>query len=95
MSDSLDYKKLANQLMFDLSDEEVVGIEEEFQILLKQLELLDEIDTDGVEAMIYPLEPITTFMREDIVGDVLTQEEALSNAKKVKERHVHVPKVVR
>ena len=35
----LDYRKLANQLMFDLSDEEVAELDAEFDTLLKQIEL--------------------------------------------------------
>lgn len=95
MSDSLNYKALANKLMFDLSDDEVKFVEAEFEMLLKQIDLLDHIDTEGVEEMVYPLFPVTTFLREDEVSDVLSQDAVLQNAKKVKEGHVHVPKVVR
>lgn len=90
----MDYKKLANQLMFDLTEEEIAHVEAEFQVLLKQIDLLDHIDTSDVEEMVYPFDEDTAFMREDEVSDVLLQKDVLRNAKKVKEGHVLVPKVV-
>lgn len=89
------FKKLAHQIMFDLSDEEIDEIQDEFKVLLTQMDLLSEIDTEGVEEMVYPFEFETSFIREDEVVNVLTQEVALSNVSSTKEGHVHVPKVVR
>lgn len=91
----LDYRKLANQLMFDLSDEEVVELDKEFDTLLKQIDLLDTIDTEGVEPMVYPFEASTTFLREDEVGHVLDQSDVLKNVKKERAGHILVPKVVK
>lgn len=53
------------------------------------------MDTDGVEPMVYPFEAPTTFLREDVVSDVLSQEDALKNVKDARMGHVHVPKVVK
>lgn len=89
------FKKLAHGIMFDLSDEEVSQLQTEFKELLKQISLLEEIDTEGVEEMIYPFEASTSYLREDSVDHVISQEEALSNAKSVKAGHIHVPKVVK
>ena len=82
------FKKLAHDIMFDLNDEEVSELQEEFKVLLQQIELLDGIDTEGVEAE-------TTFLREDSVDNVISQEAALLNVKSAKAGHVHVPKVVK
>lgn len=89
------FKKLANQLMFDLCDEEIEELQEDFTVLVKQLDLLNKIDTDDVEEMIYPFEAETSFLREDVIDHVISQEDALSNAKSVMAGHVHVPKVVK
>lgn len=89
------FKKLANDIMFEISDEEAEELKDEFQLLLDQIEVLNEIDTDGVEEMIYPFEAETTFLREDTCARVITQQEALSNVKSAKAGHVHVPKVVK
>lgn len=91
----LDYRKLANQLMFDLSDEEIVELDHEFDALLKQIDLLDTIDTENVETMVYPFEAPTTFLREDEVENVLEQSDVLKNVKKERAGHILVPKVVK
>lgn len=88
-------KKLANQLMFDVSDEEIVELQKEFEKLSEQMELLNKIDTEGVEEMVYPFEEPTTFLREDEVDVVISKEDALVNAKRVKDDYVLVPKVVK
>ncbi|MCR0568670.1 Asp-tRNA(Asn)/Glu-tRNA(Gln) amidotransferase subunit GatC [[Clostridium] innocuum] len=89
------FKKLAHDIMFDLNDEEVSELQEEFKVLLQQIELLNGIDTEGVEEMIYPFEAETTFLREDSVDNIIPQESALLNVKSAKAGHVHVPKVVK
>lgn len=89
------FKKLAHDIMFDVNEEEVKKLQEEFKVLLEQIEVLDEINTDGVEEMIYPFEADTAFLREDVVDNVISQEEALANAASVRAGHVHVPKVVK
>lgn len=93
--ETIDFKALANQLMFDLTDQEVDDISKEFETLLKQMELLDVIDTTGVEEMVYCFETPTTFIREDEVDHVFTQAQALANAPKQREGHFEVPKVVK
>lgn len=89
------FKKLARDIMFEISDSEAVELQEEFKELLSQIEALEEIDTENVEEMIYPFEAECVFLREDRVERVITQEEALSNVKSAKAGHVHVPKVVK
>ncbi|NBK97396.1 MAG: Asp-tRNA(Asn)/Glu-tRNA(Gln) amidotransferase subunit GatC [Erysipelotrichia bacterium] len=89
------FKKLANQIMFDLSDEEVSELQEDFKTLTKQMELLDKIDTEGVEPMVYPFEDATSYLREDVVSNQISQEEALLNAPKKQNGQIVVPKVVK
>ena len=60
-------KKLARDLMFELNDQEVSELKEEFEGLLHQIQAFDKIDTENVERMIYPFEDETTFLREDVV----------------------------
>ena len=93
--EQIDFKALAHQLMFDLSDAEVRDIENEFNTLLKQMDLMNAIDTDGVEPQVYCLDDETTFIRDDQVSNVFTQQQALANAPKVRDGHFVVPKVVK
>ena len=89
------FHKLANDLKFDLSDEEIEELKKDFVAVEKQVSLFEKVDTEGVEPMVYPFEAPTTFLREDVVSDVLTPEEALTNVKDARMGHVHVPKVVK
>lgn len=89
------FRKLANDLRFDLNDEEIEHLKLLFKRVANQVEKFDAIDTEGVEPMIYPFEAPTTFLREDEVAEVLTQEEVLKNVKDARMGHVHVPKVVK
>ncbi|MDQ0362796.1 Asp-tRNA(Asn)/Glu-tRNA(Gln) amidotransferase subunit GatC [Breznakia pachnodae] len=88
------FKKLANQIMLDLNDEEAASLQNDFEVLLQQMDLLNKIDTTDVEEMIYPFETPTAYLREDEVSNVLSQEDALKNAPEVKEGQIIVPKVV-
>ena len=71
---------LAHQLRFDLGDKEAQDITDEFNVLIDQMDLLNKIDTQGVEPMVYPFEEPTPFMREDVVNHVLSAPDALKNA---------------
>lgn len=88
-------KELALDLKFVVTDEEAADIENDFVLLEGMLAFFDEIDTEGVEEMIYPFEEATDFIREDEVSNVISQKEALLNVPKVKQGHIVVPKVVR
>ena len=89
------FKKLAHQLMFDLSDEEADGIVKEFGELETQMSLLDQVNTDDTEEMIYPFEQATTFLRDDVVTNVISQADAMKNVTKNLEGHFVLPKVVK
>ena len=58
-------KELANRIMFDVNEEEAQNIINDFETFEKQLAILNEIDTDGVEEMIYPFDTPTSFLRKD------------------------------
>ncbi len=88
-------KKLANQVMFDLSDEECEELQEEFVTYLKQLDLLNKINTDDVEEMVYPFDTPTSFIRDDEHEYALSQEDAMANVPLKNENYVVVPKVVK
>ena len=92
--DAAYFKKLAEQLMFRLTDEEAGWIKKEFDTLMSQLHLLDAIDTEDTEEMVYPFEDETYYMREDTVTSVLSQDDALANVKSKIEGHFALPKVV-
>lgn len=88
------FKNLAKQLRFDLTDKEAQAIADEFSVLIDQMSLLDRIDTDSVDPMVYPFEKPTSFMREDVPDQVLSAQEALKNAPSAKNGFFVTKKVV-
>lgn len=88
-------KSLAHQLLFDLSDEEARALVAEFDALRQELSFLDAVDTENTEEMVYPFEAPTSFLRPDVVTNVISQEEALANVDKKIEGHFVLPKVVK
>ncbi len=88
------FKQLALNLRFSLSDEEALAIQAEFETLISQMALLERIDTDGVEPMIYPNEEVQDFLREDEAIHTLALDDVMRNAPKEKNGYVVVQKVV-
>ncbi len=56
----------------------------EFDVLTQQIQLFDKVDTEGVEPMVYPFEEETSFLREDEVTHVLTQEGAAQRGQRTR-----------
>ena len=74
-------KLYANKLMFDMKDEEYQTLQEEFDIILKQMDLIGKIDgIEKVSPMTFPFPNTDTALREDEEGDYLTVSEVLENA---------------
>jgi aspartyl-tRNA(Asn)/glutamyl-tRNA(Gln) amidotransferase subunit C len=88
------FKDLANQLRFSLSDAEAQDIKNEFDVLIDQMDLLNKIDTEGIEPMVYPFDEETSYMREDVADQVLPVQEVLKNAPKTKNGFFVTQKVV-
>ena len=88
------FKDQANQLRFSLSDAEAQDIKNEFDVLIDQMDLLNKIDTEGIEPMVYPFDEETSFMREDVADQVLPVQEVLKNAPKTKNGFFVTQKVV-
>lgn len=88
-------RALASDLRFELSDAEIEELKQRFERLERQIAEFEKVDTENVEPMIYPFETPTSYLREDVVDEVLSQEEVLANVKDARMGHVHVPKVVK
>ena len=87
-------KQLGLKTMFRISDKEMPALIEEYDIFMHHVEVLEKIDTTGVEPMAYPYEIETSFLREDVPNDVISTKDALKNAKTVQDNQIKVPKVV-
>ncbi len=88
-------KKYSEKLMFKMSEDEYETLEQEFKVILKQMEKINQFDEiKGIEPMTFPFEIDEVSLREDEVGDYLSVDEVLLNAKHVVKDQVKVPKVV-
>lgn len=90
-------KKYANKLMFDMEDSEYETLQEEFDTILKQMDLIGQIENiKDVEPLFFPFKNTDAVLREDEIDEVetLTVDEVLANAKNVLKDQVKVPKVV-
>ena len=89
-------KTTANKLMFDMSDEQYDNLVKEFDILIKQMNLIGEIEgVDAAEPMTFPFEVTNDYLREDIATAPENKEEILKNASDVVDGQVRLPKVVK
>ncbi len=61
--------------------------------MLAFVEKLNELDTTGVEPLIYMTDE-SNVLREDLVKDTITQKEALLNAPKKDSDYFKAPKVI-
>ena len=86
---------LANKLMFTMNDSEYDTLLDEFDIILKQMDLIGKIDNiENVEPMSYPFELEDVVLREDEVIDELEIDEILQNSGSNLYNQVKLPKVV-
>ncbi|MHC5065824.1 MAG: Asp-tRNA(Asn)/Glu-tRNA(Gln) amidotransferase subunit GatC [Planctomycetota bacterium] len=86
-------RKLAGLCRLKLAEDELRRAQEQIGGLLEHFSLLQEVDTEGVEASPYP-QPIPHRMRPDRPAEVLSQQEVLANAPAQQEGQFLVPKVV-
>ena len=89
-------KTAANKLMFDMSDEQYDNLVAEFTILIKQMDLIGQIDgVDSAEPMTFPFDATTSYLREDVPSEPLDRDEALKNSADVVDGQIRLPKVVK
>ncbi|MCD8028121.1 MAG: Asp-tRNA(Asn)/Glu-tRNA(Gln) amidotransferase GatCAB subunit C [Erysipelotrichaceae bacterium] len=87
-------KKLGLMTMFNVRDEEMPALVEEYHVFMNHVKALESIDTTHVEPLAFPYEIETTYLREDVVGHMISCDEALKNAKCVQDFQIKVPRVV-
>ena len=90
-------EEYAKKLMFEMNEDEYKTLEDEFEVILKQMELIDNIkDIDSVEPMTYPfdLELDDSYLREDIDSNEICFDDMKVNVKEHENNMVKVPKVV-
>lgn len=86
---------LANKLMFTMDDSEYDTLLDEFDTMIKQMDLIGNIDgIENVEPMSYPFMLDDVVLREDTVVDELEIDDILQNSGSKLYNQVRLPKVV-
>jgi len=85
--------KVADLARIEVKEEEVDDLIIEMSKILTFMEQLNELDTDGVEPLVY-LNPDVNVFREDVVKQEITIEQGLMNAAKHNEAFFMVPKII-
>ena len=89
-------KKTANNLMFDMTDEEYDQLADDFKVILEQTKIFNEIDgIDEAEPMTFPFDVTNDYLREDEAVAPENREDILKNASDVKDGQIRLPKVVK
>ncbi|WP_058235728.1 Asp-tRNA(Asn)/Glu-tRNA(Gln) amidotransferase subunit GatC [Devriesea agamarum] len=85
--------RLADLARIQLTDDEIARYAGEFDAIMNAVASVSEVATADVPATSHPI-PLTNVMREDVVTQTLTQEEALSGAPEVVDGRFAVPQIL-
>ncbi len=80
-----------NQL--NLTEEETAKILGFFETATKDAEILDTVNTDNVERMVYVM-PMTNIIREDIAKKLFTRDQLQEQAPEAMDGYWQVPRLV-
>ena len=89
--ETIDYVGILAKL--ELSSEEKEQAKKDMANMLDYIDMLNELDTDGVEPMSHVF-PVHNVFREDVVVNGDVRDEMLKNAPEEKDGSVMVPKTV-
>ncbi|WP_437191601.1 Asp-tRNA(Asn)/Glu-tRNA(Gln) amidotransferase subunit GatC [Planctomicrobium sp. SH527] len=88
-----DVQKVARLSRLKLAEDEQARYVEQIGQILNYVELLNEVDTDGVEPMAHSAE-LTNVFRADVPTPSLDRQAALSNAPKSDGKYFLVPQIL-
>ena len=85
--------KIAHLARLELAEDETEKMIEDMSKILGFMAKLNEIDTSGVEPLVYMTDEVNV-LREDVVKQEITHDEALQNAPKHDDNYFLVAKVI-
>jgi aspartyl-tRNA(Asn)/glutamyl-tRNA(Gln) amidotransferase subunit C len=85
--------KIAHLARLEFANDEKIAIIKDMNNMLQFVDKLNELNTDGIEPLIYISEE-TNVLREDEMHQEISQKDALKNAPKKDSDYFKVPKVV-
>ena len=88
-----DVEYIAQLSRLTIPESEMEKFTEQFNQILNYADILNELDTKGIEPTAHVL-PLSNVLREDIAVEGVSQEVALMNAPAVHDGGVKVPRVI-
>lgn len=88
-----DVEYIAQLSRLTIPESEMEKFTEQFNQILNYADILNELDTKGIEPTAHVL-PLSNVLREDVAVEGVSQEVALSNAPDVAEGGFKVPRVI-
>jgi len=88
-----DLEKIAQLARLTLKEDEKEKFLDQVNQILKYVEKLNEVDTEGIEPLSHSMD-LVNVMRDDKEKPSLPQKEALANAPLKNDKFFRVPKVV-
>ena len=88
-----DITHLATLCALELADDEIDSLRSEIERIIGYIDLLGELDTDGVEPT-YQVADLSNVWREDVVESSVAPEVLVGLAKSSDNNSVKVPKVL-
>ncbi|TKJ17525.1 Asp-tRNA(Asn)/Glu-tRNA(Gln) amidotransferase GatCAB subunit C [Candidatus Woesearchaeota archaeon B3_Woes] len=86
-------KNVAELARLKLTDKEILGFVKDFKEILNGFSVIDKCDVKGLKPSFRPVE-IKNIMRDDLVEDSFSQEDALSNSEHKKDGYFKGPRAV-
>ena len=88
-----DVAHLARLAHIDMTDHELDRMAGELAVIVESIKSVSEVAGAEVPATSHPI-PLSNVMRDDVVGHVLTVEEALSGAPDAEDGRFRVPAIL-
>lgn len=88
-----DVEHVARLARLALTEDEITSVEEQLARILEHAERVTSLDTEGVPPTSHPIALANVF-REDVVGECLPQDDALSNAPQAESNQFRVPRII-
>lgn len=88
-----DVRKVASLARLKVTDAEVESLSADLTAILGYVDVLNEVDTTGVEPMVHAVE-LSNVLRADVIVESLPRETALSNAPQSNGRYFLVPAII-
>lgn len=84
---------IAHLARLEFIGEEKEGIKQDMDKIIRFMDKLNSINTDGVEPLIFMSDAVNV-LREDVAEITISKEEALKNAPKRDSDYFRIPKVL-